>query len=1455
MVQRWGSPRVQHDFTDIIYAVCVVTNLANEGPKGSASPNLTQAQGPSIARLRKVEHGIRKSGILVSADPITHELFTFFRKADLQRDGKSIFSRLVAVLRGNMCTISDRKAAKAADMLHPDNSRLHRLFISALTPSIRSVVVSLKGLVPCGMASFVAPSPRVETPQGWCIESSEEKGFRLLDMNAQLVASGHLVLSLRQRRSVYLVQPKARNEDAEIKSLSQPEDLQSDYELVLAPSGRIARAGHRQTLPLLESQAPPPPNTDSSSVQNHVHFESTRREIWEAMVKGWLANQGIELESLDQEAWLDVELPARTVAQSPVVTGSPTATHSESFTTWRSFRWPVSLCFELREPRPFTTAVPAEEIGIEDPLSFAEDWFLGAETRAKVLEERRISRLVMEELGNQHTDPETIIQNPLFASSPTFHRHAFGDLSMGNNIYPTPPDGPVSQVTPGMSSMDGVVATPADQNQQLTEASHKHDDEKMQDVMDAEEGDLAIGTGQYDEDLFGDIPVETFGPSGIADEPNWDFFDEPDLEMVASELEPADPGDVENSQSLKIGGSEAHDSSPNIHDISIPSPMLEDQGQAEQDMNEMEGISPVTHQKPHLDSPKSEADHLRNENHKVDSLESTNFDQWQRPLTASEIKHVVTDTVLISRHVPEDPAKKNARSDHELHIESIVDIVHPRRGAQLSNDKYSANGRFWFGNGNANVKETPKLNSGVEIPKIGLRPFDSSSEMPRQKFDGLSDEMALDTVRSESVSSAEQSDFDSSDLFSNANEPTSPCEDATREWTKYAAASPEHPKTDGDPLDEHEVRNEFDQLLEHLRIDDFKATPPVYEWQDPESVIATTKSANDIMIAQILVDQLTQTSLKHTMFSMPEAENVPLLDHDISKGLCEVYGTAEHVNLHQLACVSCAENEEGERISKLGDTNISLYREGKPLTALSTILPFWDALGLQPAGGRKNITALCIHPQGSNVNGGCRVFLERLGDTYENCNLGDHTIGEVEGTTDDGLVSWSPTDASLPDLSQTCERVGTALSQLPNTDDNIMIYMILPSESEPQLLLICEGFMALWSTYEKTCGKKQPNELALQLIPMSFVALPDTLAIPSQNEYVKLAIEVYNRCPPANVGDKIACCGSAILLAESVSKQLDFELSSAVQSPFEKNGRPLHLAYSQSKNNRWITAAWTDTLGNTALTMSYCLRQRGSRISRPTSEVIKELWGISYDLMKKSCTKWWLIVAKDGRATPTEINDWAVLANQEFATERSSQHTLVLISVDCEPSLSLRLPPNMVKQAQGGVTQQQAGLYGTPVSTPQASTTSPDQTTMATPTPGGTALNAPTPPDHSFDPNAEIDLSLSDPVDATWSVALSHGINQAESILEARPALASGYLLKCRGVTDGDNVAGLEVNIMHAAVTSPSELQDLLKQVLSQYKDLVTLARTRGMIDPVNCVLPWHIATAIKGQQVLSLVM
>ena len=1007
-----------------------------------------------------------------------------------------------------------------------------------------------------------------------------------------------------------------------------------------------------------------------------------------------------------------------------------------------------------------------------------------------------------------------------------------------------------------MSSMDGVAATPIDQNQQFPESSQKHDDDDMPDAMDAQDGGLTIGTGQYDEDLFGDIPVETFGPSGIADEPNWDFFDEPDMEIVTGELEQDLPADSEDGDSPKMGQFDSSGFSSNMPKDRNSSPMLEDQQDIEQDQTQIGDPTPSTLQPVLLDSPKFE-EHLPNKDQNVDSLEATVLDKRQPLLTESDIKHAVADSILLMERSSKETAECNmgSRPDHDQNHELFADIARTGRGAHMSDNKYSANGRFWFGNNSDNFKNAPHPISGDELPRIGLPPFDSSSRVPALTTDGPENEVMLDTTQSESPSPADQSDFDSSDFMSSLNEPETPSPDMSREWTKYVPTSPQDPKGEDDSPNEQEIRNGFDQVLECLRIDDAEATWPVYERQSPESGTTLATGANTIMIAQIIVDQVAQSSLQPSVLPMPETEDLPLLDGDMSRELSETYGATEHFNLHQLARVSCTANDEGEKISKLGHSHISVYREGKPLTALSTILPFWDALGLQPASGQKNVTALCIHPCGSNAVDGCHVFIDRLGETYENCNLGSHTIGRIAGTTNDGLVAWSATDNSLPDLLQTCERVGTALSRLPASNDNIIIYMIVPNEFEAQLLITCEGFMALWLTYVKTCGKKQPNEVALQLIPMTFVALPDTLAIPAQSEYLALAIEVYNRCPPPDVAEKIAHCGSAIVLGERTSNQVHFDLSSTAQSPFEKNGRCLHLAYSQSKDNRWITAAWTDALGHSALTMSYCLRQRGSRVARPLSEIIKELWEISLDLMQKSSTKSRLIVGKEGRLDALEINDWAVLANEGVGDGKESQHILVLLSIDSQPSLSLRLTTGIIRQVQSGGMQHPSGLYGTPVSTPQAGTTSPDQTTMATPTPGGTALNAPTPPEHAFDPNAETDLSLSDPVEGTWSVILSHGINQATSILEARPALASGYLLKRKGATDAENVVALEVNIIHTAATSSSERQDLLKEVLSQYKDLVTLAKTRGMIDPVGCVLPWHIATAIKGQQVLSLIM
>merc|ERR1712098_190226 len=94
----------------------------------------------------------------------------------------------------------------------------------------------------------------------------------------------------------------------------------------------------------------------------------------------------------------------------------------------------------------------------------------------------------------------------------------------------------------------------------------------------------------------------------------------------------------------------------------------------------------------------------------------------------------------------------------------------------------------------------------------------------------------------------------------------------------------------------------------------------------------------------------------------------------------------------------------------------------------------------------------------------------------------------------------------------------------------------------------------------------------------------------------------------------------------------------------------------------------------------------------------------------------------------------------------------------------LRVFTHMVS---GKPAQPSQNLYGTPVSTPQA---------------GGTSMiNASTPPEPSLDPNVDADLTLVDPAEDSWGIILPYGVNQSNNMVELRPALATGVLLKRRG--------------------------------------------------------------------------
>lgn len=162
----------------------------------------------------------------------------------------------------------------------------------------------------------------------------------------------------------------------------------------------------------------------------------------------------------------------------------------------------------------------------------------------------------------------------------------------------------------------------------------------------------------------------------------------------------------------------------------------------------------------------------------------------------------------------------------------------------------------------------------------------------------------------------------------------------------------------------------------------------------------------------------------------------------------------------------------------------------------------------------------------------------------------------------------------------------------------------------------------------------------------------------------------------------------------------------------------------------------------------------------------------------------------------------------------------------------------------------------TPIATPlpSGSILSPDQVGNAPTPPSGTnaPANAPTPTDALFE--SESESLLTDICDESWSVVLSHRLNGTLHLTEYRPALASGYLLRRKGPTDADGAFSMNVNLLFTQRSSSSH-EHTLREIIGMYRDLATLARVRGTRIVQTGTLPWHIATAVRAQEILSYIL
>lgn len=183
---------------------------------------------------------------------------------------------------------------------------------------------------------------------------------------------------------------------------------------------------------------------------------------------------------------------------------------------------------------------------------------------------------------------------------------------------------------------------------------------------------------------------------------------------------------------------------------------------------------------------------------------------------------------------------------------------------------------------------------------------------------------------------------------------------------------------------------------------------------------------------------------------------------------------------------------------------------------------------------------------------------------------------------------------------------------------------------------------------------------------------------------------------------------------------------------------------------------------------------------------------------------------------------------------------VTIVTIDEVPTL--RFMPHQESDFHPSVA-----TFATPVSTPAANTVSPEHSGYAS-TPGAAPVSTSlqTPTAASFD--QDNDARLVDITEETWGLITGvPSCNSSTIILGSTTtfcaALVSGYLVKRAGPRDQDGLLSLAVDIVHSQKAN----HGLMKDLLIMYRNLGTLARSRGNVDSVRGLLPCHIAIAKRA--------
>lgn len=879
---------------------------------------------------------------------------------------------------------------------------IYAAFISAVTGALSLQLIRRDHAIPLGSRTLFTA---IESDDHECPRIANDNPASiptLTTLHVQLTSVGKLMISLptvAQDGITRLSQPSSALEDIV--------DAPRGTDLWLSPSGSVARLVSGNPDPA----AAPSPYVTADATGND-RPRSVHHKQWKLAVFDWLKCFGLPVRPVDEMTWVEIEVWEPFYSRLAGETWRLGEDNTPTLPLKRIL-WPAIYCFRRTRASLSTLINPlcSSPSLHNDPLGFAEMW-------RTVEFPKPVERDPMPLSSHQDQQPKAETDSgelDLPEGIESLSRASqYPELQTASLVYPTPPDGAASLGVNPTNATDFFVEDSSfgslpNQTKVGSLAQIPTGDSDVPMAFGPSAG-LVVGSGLYDtndDDLFGDMDEQDFGDKGITDA-DFNFFDDADFQGLGD----GPPGHGTDEMADLLGAEP---------DLS-PAVSMQPPGGSEQPLDRQDPVEHIeTPQFSSTDQPvKLEEEQIGpRDNTTPPSSQNDNNQTISPPLSPVEVKKIILPG-------PDGNGQLPVSKGHKSYYKPVAF----KQDMSNWDQKYGAAGKFWFTNAPSGPGKSTKADG--DIPTIGL---------PRHTRNSVGSRDVAKTMDGHGSPSTEVAQDDQSSVTSEGSDESasdSESSHATLPTLKRKRVHSNSPSTPAvshgiapmeDEQDTQGYRAEDAVFLGNLlsTFSDWSMTG-YFSFPDNPVIPAIARKEVQVQIAQLLSDQVTQTSLNHKLDGDLGLGDFGSRLYSLRTSLEDTpfVGGSERLDLNNFASLQDSNNlfsppsggltprQSSQRreagrgsVSKLPSPHLRVRRGKDYLEILPAAISFWETFGLEPAHGPKNITAYCIHPH--TAGDAADVFLERLSLAYASCNLGTHSRGNETSFFEHGLGKWVTT--------------------------------------------------------------------------------------------------------------------------------------------------------------------------------------------------------------------------------------------------------------------------------------------------------------------------------------------------------------------------------------------------------------------------------------------------------------